>query len=43
MISEAFLPEYVQRRQVDGPEKADRCFSALYNHLILMVIVVAAA
>jgi len=35
---EVFLPEYVQRREVDGTVKADRCFSALYNHLIMMVV-----
>jgi putative peptidoglycan lipid II flippase len=41
-FSDNFLPEYVQRREVDGTEKADRCFSALYNHLIFMLVVLAA-
>ncbi len=41
-FSDNFLPEYVQRREVDGTEKADRCFSALYNHLIFMLMVLAA-
>jgi len=40
-FSEVFLPEYVQRREVDGGEKADRCFSALYNHLILILLLTA--
>jgi hypothetical protein len=38
-FSDNFLPEYVQRREVDGTVKADRCFSALYNHLIFMLVV----
>ncbi len=41
-FSDNFLPEYVQRREVDGTKKADRCFSALYNHLIFMLVVLAA-
>ena len=40
-FSEVFLPEYVQRREVAGGAKADRCFSALYNHLILILLVTA--
>jgi len=40
-FSDNFLPEYVQRREVEGTEKADRCFAALYNHLIFMLVVMS--
>jgi len=36
-FSDVFLPQYVKIRETQGLEKADRCFSALYNHIMLLV------
>src|SRR5580693_8087833 len=36
-FSEVFLPQYVAIRETDGVAKADRCFSALINHMVIMV------
>jgi len=37
-FSDVFLPQYVAIRETDGAVKADRCFSALINHMVIMVL-----
>jgi putative peptidoglycan lipid II flippase len=38
-FSDVFLPQYIKIRETEGLEKADRCFSALYNHIMLSLVV----
>lgn len=42
-FSDVFLPQYVKIRETQGLEKADRCFSALYNHVMLSLVFAAMA
>ncbi len=37
-FSDVFLPQYVKIRETEGSEKADRCFSALFNHIMLALM-----
>jgi len=41
-FSDVFLPQYVKLRETEGGVKADRCFSALFNHVMLMLVGIGA-